>query len=287
MTTDRPSNAELRELRNQLIELIETANGYSAEARAYLGECREASVELSALSSLAGEVKLDVEAIDTAKAHISATKTDIESLQESAASLTDQATNDSKMVTESLGNVEKLEKRVNDLMPAATSAGLASAFAERKASFKYPKIMWAGVFFASIAALIFVPIYFKPEVPPNTLELIYLYLLARLPFMAPLVWLAYYASQRSTQALRLEEDYAHKEALSKSFEGYKNQIIALEKAWKDSNTEDQMRPTLNLIDKTIKALSLHPDRIYKSHKEGGPFSNFFASLLNSNKTEVK
>jgi hypothetical protein len=172
-------------------------------------------------------------------------------------------------------------------MPAATSAGLASAFAERKASFKKPKKMWAGVFFASIAAMICLTLFLKPDVPPNTLELTYLYLFMRLPYIGPLVWLAYYASQRSTQALRLEEDYAHKEALSKSFEGYKNQIIALEKAWKDSNTEDQMRPTLNLIDKTIKALSLHPDRIYKGHKEGGPFSNFFASLLNSNKTEVK
>ncbi len=70
-----------------------------------------------------------------------------------------------------------------------------------------------------------------------------------------------YASRRHSQALRLEEDYAHKETMSKSFEGYKTQIIELEEDLPAKTS------TLNLINKSLEALSLHPGRIYEGKHE--------------------
>src|SRR5690606_15919923 len=75
------------------------------------------------------------------------------------------------------------------------------------------------------------------------------HLLARLPFAAPLVWLGIYASARHGQALRLEEEYAHKEAISRSFEGYKKQLLELE-----AQSED-LRGTIELVNSVIAALS--------------------------------
>jgi len=63
---------------------------------------------------------------------------------------------------------------------------------------------------------------------------------------------------------------AHKEALSRSFEGYKKQIAELEMG------ETHKVQTLNLIEKTLNALSADPGRVYRERNEDGtPFSAIF------------
>ena len=42
----------------------------------------------------------------------------------------------------------------------------------------------------------------------------------RLPLFFALVWLAIYAGRNGTMVVRMEEDYAYKEAISTAFEGY-------------------------------------------------------------------
>ncbi len=121
---------------------------------------------------------------------------------------------------------EKLEKEIEGLLPGAASAGLASAFKERKDSFKIPKRVWGGVFVGCMAGLLGIAMF--DPITMQTVELttnnIGSYILSRIPFAVPFVWLALYSNRRHTEVLRLEEDYAHKESLSKSFQGYKKQF---------------------------------------------------------------
>ena len=53
-------------------------------------------------------------------------------------------------------------------------------------------------------------------------------LVGRLPIYIPILWLALYASKRRSEYQRLQQEYAHKEAIAKSFDKYKKQIEDLD-----------------------------------------------------------
>lgn len=155
-----------------------------------------------------------------------------------------------------------LRKQVEDLLPGATSAGLASAFRERKESFQGPAKLWAWVFIGSLTALLLVA-FINPvdlTIDKVTLENFHMYVLLRLPFLVPIVWLAVYSAHKHNQALRLEEEYAHKEAISKSFEGYKTQLMEIE-------TDATSTAAEHLVNRTLEALARHPGRIYDAKRE--------------------
>lgn len=157
---------------------------------------------------------------------------------------------------------KQLKKAVEDLLPVATSNTLAGAFRERKESFKLPNRVWPAIFISSMVVLFFIAF-----LDPLTLKRasfnsdILSYFGLRIPFVIPLVWLAAYSSRRHSQTLRLEEDYAYKEVLSRSFEGYKDQILDVGNKTNDHST------IVGLITKTLDVLSLPPDRIYKGKQE--------------------
>lgn len=182
-------------------------------------------------------------------------------------SLSDEVLSTQKKLQASTLQIEKLTKTANELkdtienlLPGATSAGLASAFQDRKEKFATPKFAWACIFIISIIILIIIAITGNSQ-NASTLEYkeVFLQIVRELPFIIPIAWLAVYAGRRHSQALRLEEDYAHKEVISKSFEGYKKQLLEI--AGEDSQA------TKDLIDRTLQALSLHPDRIYEGRHE--------------------
>ncbi len=179
---------------------------------------------------------------------------------------------DKETLGELLCTVETLSKRVESLLPGAASAGLAHAFRERKEVFLWPMRIWAIVLGLTLAGM-FAAVFFdplRPQLAAPSFGAVVGYLFSRFPFAVPIVWWAWYAARRHSQALRLEEDYAHKEALSRSFEGYKKQIAELEMG------ETHKVQTLNLIEKTLNALSADPGRVYRERNEDGtPFSAIF------------
>ncbi|SDE36220.1 hypothetical protein [Kordiimonas lacus] len=128
------------------------------------------------------------------------------------------------------------EKRIEDLLPGATSAGLASAYADRRKTFEDPIKFNSRLFYAAMAGLFVIGFIFSVESigewplkfthATNLSELGSSFLL-KLPFLGPLIWLAVFASKRRSEAQRLEQEYAHKEALAKSYESFKQQIHEL------------------------------------------------------------
>jgi hypothetical protein len=84
----------------------------------------------------------------------------------------------------------------------------------------------------------------------------------RLPLVIPLVWLAIYAGRNYMLSLRLEEDYAYKEAISISFEGYKREMenIAVGDATNPT-------PITTLCVNVLRAIAERPGRIYEGKQQ--------------------
>lgn len=160
-----------------------------------------------------------------------------------------------------------LNDEINSLMPGATATGLAKAYHDMKISFNKP-IMQANILFlASIVFLVFISIFisqgsFSGE-KWDSFSLIQL-LAYKLPMYAPVLWLGIYASRRRSEYHRLQQEYAHKEALAKSYQSYKQQIESL-------NSEDT-EMLENLIKKSIDTISLNAaETLDKHHGDNSPF----------------
>lgn len=122
-------------------------------------------------------------------------------------------------------------KTITDLLPGATSAGLAHAFDARRQTFLSPAQKWQQIFVGSVVLLILLALSGLWHVYQGVSVITYDELgrlwLARLPVAAALVWLALYASRESALAKRLEEDYGYKAAVSASFQGFHEQMSKL------------------------------------------------------------
>ena len=167
----------------------------------------------------------------------------------------DELTNTQKQRYDALFN------QIEDLLPGATSAGLASSYKKLKSSFNLPIVFSTLLFIVAIGLLVIGAMYmvtkeltFTPEfklvledIPEWSVVLKAMFFKA--PFIAPVVWLALFASTRRNQYARLKQEYAHKEALATSYESYKKQISDLGLA----SNELQQR----LIESAIDAIAFN------------------------------
>lgn len=155
-------------------------------------------------------------------------------------------------------------KTIEDLLPAATTTGLAHAFNERRKTFLKPHDRWQWLFVGSVLAIVVVTIsglwhVYHAATVPTYGELGRLWL-ARLPVAGALIWLALHASRESALAKRLEEDYGFKAAVASCFEGFKKQMSEVGK------DVDPNSPLAKLLDNTLTTIAAPPGRIYDKHK---------------------
>lgn len=152
-------------------------------------------------------------------------------------------------------------KKVEQLLPGATSAGLASSFCDQKKRFKRPQLGWMISFLSCIGLLLLLAIieavnHFSSS--DLSWDLILRELVQRLPFVVPLVWLAIVSGRQYTIALRMEEEYAFKEATSTAFEGYKQQMISI-----SEKTNGNITSINTLCENVLSSLSRRPGLIYE------------------------
>ncbi len=156
---------------------------------------------------------------------------------------------------------DALHKRIESLLPNATSAGLATSFRDQKARFDRPQFMWLGTFVTTIIILL-ISAYVGLPAATEPWETIGRHLFNRLPLIAPLVWLAIYAGRHYGLALRLQEEYAYKEAVSAAFEGYKREMAGVAAA--DSTGPN---PLVTLCENVLRTVGQRPGRIYEGKHE--------------------
>ncbi len=131
-----------------------------------------------------------------------------------------------------------LKQKILDLLPGATTSGLAFAHhkkrkLEQRSSDRHAKNFTIGIVgllivssipvLASITALIFTKASFS-----EIINRIPLYAPIVIPLYIPFMWVAYSANKKLNLSKRLIEEYSHKEALNTTFEGLSAQINNLE-----------------------------------------------------------
>lgn len=167
------------------------------------------------------------------------------------------------------GKYEVLHKKINDLLPGATSAGLATAFRDQKRSYRLPKVLYGAIFVLS-AAILAVGAYLKPEEAwmkaiNNPWQGILADLVHKSPLYVPSLMLAYFAFRSFTVADKIEQDYAYKERMASAFEGFKSQLGSIEAC------PGYETPLSVLCGKILVIIGEHPARFFDpKHREDLP-----------------
>ena len=161
---------------------------------------------------------------------------------------------------------EEQQKVIDSVLPKGASAGLASAFASRGSQLQPSKKTWMTVFILSILALAFFSFYLVSHAPndPNNFWQSILY---KIPLAAPFIWLGWFSAIQYGNIVRVQEDYAFKEATSKAFAGYRDHMEHIASV----ELEDAMSAMNFLAAKTIEILAHEPLRIFnKTERDAAP-----------------
>lgn len=161
--------------------------------------------------------------------------------------------------------LQRLMEKVEGLLPGATSAGLASSFNKQRSRFEGPQRQWLLTFVTCIGFLVLlgVPSFlsaigWSSHPTDQSWTSAWRSVILRVPIVAPLVWLAIYAGRNYMMSLRMEEDYAYKEAISTAFEGYKREMEKI-----DVDENQNPTPLTTLCTNILRAIAERPGRIYE------------------------
>lgn len=174
-----------------------------------------------------------------------------------------------------------LFKKIESLLPGATSAGLASAYNTLRKSFDSKINNYTFAFYSALIVLFIsglcMVLDFKLApfsigiAKANNWDEMLRMLLTRLPIFIPIIWLAIFSATRRSQYERLQQEYAHKEALALSYEGYKKQLNDLKIDVDDLQKE--------LISKSIEAISYNASiTLDGKHTEKPPIFHLFEKM---------
>jgi hypothetical protein len=167
-------------------------------------------------------------------------------------------------------NYKALNKEIEGLLPRALTAGLSSAYSEKRDTEAAEFTRLGKVFKNSIMGLIGVSmlpfIVGVVELFSNTsFRQVILdtprVALAILPLYIPVLWMAYSANKKRNLSKRLIEEYTHKEVLSKTYEGLSRQINAIE----DKTISTDLRN--KLLYNILEVSSENPGKLISNYQQ--------------------
>ena len=131
---------------------------------------------------------------------------------------------------------EAFEREIEGLLPGATTAGLATSYSTMKNSFDEPIKQLSLLFYFSLTSLFFLSVgalieeigfwYIRFPSDPTWSDLAS-NILIKAPLSVPFIWLAIFASRRRAENKRLQQEYAHKETVTMSYQGFRKQASEL------------------------------------------------------------
>lgn len=157
-----------------------------------------------------------------------------------------------KYLSEWENSFQVLKKSIESLLPAATSAGLASAYNSKKEEEEKSLNRDFRWFVAIIVSMVAIgSSLLIPQIAPAKGD--YVSLISRLVLFAPLIWIGIYQNKKINISKKIIEEYAHKATLMKTFDGLFKQIFQTNKNGKyissDNVRESFLLQTLNAVDK--------------------------------------
>jgi len=174
---------------------------------------------------------------------------------------------------------ESLKEKIENLLPGATSAGLSTAFLERKNIIENQKNFWRNMTIAGAGGLIVFGIYAiisPPEITKGFYEFL-IYILTRSSILVGIIMIEEFGRRHFNIISRLAETYAYKEVLSRSFEGYKKQMetvdlestittTEIDDAGKENKKVIPRKASSKLSDNLLDNLGIDPASIYEKEK---------------------
>lgn len=160
-----------------------------------------------------------------------------------------------------------LKDKIESLLPWATSTWLAYAYENHKKTFKRQKRLWTFIFALGLAGMIISYLLYDPKVEIQERWWWLIKFLVRAPITIPFVWLASFSWKQQNKYQRLEQEYAYKESLCRSFDWYRKEIERIE------DTEFAKQLQINLFDVIIKMSAYNPSITLesKSNNEKSPY----------------
>ncbi len=166
---------------------------------------------------------------------------------------------------------EKIKNKIKSLLPDALTAGLSAAYADKKkaeivesvahvTAFRYAILGMIAVssipFIVSVYSLIVEHLPFSDAIMrlPRLV-------LAILPLYIPATWIAYSENRKGNLSKRLIEEYSHKEALSKTYEGLSTQINSLG----DDDNANDLR--VKLLYNVLEVSSENPGKLISDYNK--------------------
>lgn len=156
--------------------------------------------------------------------------------------------------------LKSIENEAKNILQLSSIAGLAGGFAKRKGEAKKSKISSTILFFISLLLLTGLNAYFISTIDDifNDLGT----LLFKTIYTLPAVWMAVVFNINMNKYSKLEEEYAHKESLAKSFEKYKSEINRLKT---DDSKLDSDKLLYKLMETNIEAFKVNPAETMYQH----------------------
>lgn len=153
---------------------------------------------------------------------------------------------------------DEQNKKIEERLSLSTTAGLASAFGKLQSEMYKGKrnYQWLSYGLLVVILVMLISSYDKSYSPmfiqnifvQDDNDPFFMPLLKRIGIISPLLWIAIDMAFKSRQYFRLEQEYAHKNAVSMSFEGYKAQAKEIDEL---NNNQEMLSQLLKTAIETI------------------------------------
>lgn len=275
LSTAQTELASKKKLLESVAGLSEEIKEQHSEVSRLKDECNENSETISdILESATNAVRETEELLQTAQSH----DEEFQELLNDNKVLNDNLKQMAERLSELQDRCIAQEKIIDSILPRGASAGLAAAFSQRGRQLELGKWIWMGVFVLSLVGLSGFAWHLIAVQPEETKDF-WAHVLARLPLAAPLIWLGWFSAIQYGNTIRVQEDYAFKEATSKAFQGYRDHMEHLAKIEVEgANT------ALNLLSaKTIEILGHEPLRVFGKTESDATPTGGIANILSNRK----
>lgn len=266
--------AEQKSKFDQIVEKIEASLG---EVNATKALAAKTATEATAAKSEATiTLQSTKQVLDQVNALLAQAKTNQQELQAlleqsktnsaKTAEIARTADEKDKRVKDYEGQLKKLQedydairKKIDDILPGATSAGLAKAFNIRKIALGPTR--WAAIviFCASIIGFIALGLWAILGEGIKNWDDFLIFTIERSPIILGLIVLEEFSRRLFNSTLKLEEDYAYKETLSMAFDGYQKAMTQVQSAAKDTLAHTLSKNVLDAINERPGRLLEHAE----------------------------
>ncbi|MBD5418408.1 MAG: hypothetical protein HDR50_12390 [Desulfovibrio sp.] len=175
--------------------------------------------------------------------------------------------------------INSLLKKIEDLLPGATAAGLSESYSKAEKSARNATKLWIIYFIISIFCSSYMGwlmfdngiIKFNDDV---TFTSAIIQMLRVLCFEFPFIWFAWIANIKISQYMRLTEEYRHKWAMMRIFDGMKTII-------NENDSEDAIKTKAQFYHSLLISFAENPSKsLDKKYEVEGPFSTVSNALNN-------